>query len=157
MSAPFIPAADIKDHIKTHKEAMPQISGPKAYALSVPIVIDTPDVPDNCAFQYSGPTQPGSNQKGSANASPSTTSSSVLMNMTHPDIFPEFEISASDDLTDHELQPHFFTPDFLRPLPEPGYVEQLDDEDFDDAYWLIPGMVPEPYWDINMGQEFNYA
>ena len=79
------------------------------------------------------------------------------MNMTHPDIFPEFEISASDDLTDHELQPHFFTPDFLRPLPEPGYVEQLDDEDFDDAYWLIPGMVPEPYWDINMGQEFNFA
>lgn len=36
--------------------------------------------------------------------------------------------------------------------------EQMDDdEDFEDAYWLIPGIVPEPYWDINMGMEFNFA
>jgi len=33
----------------------------------------------------------------------------------------------------------------------------VDDEDFEDAYWLIPGIVPEPYWDINMGLEFNFA
>lgn len=32
-----------------------------------------------------------------------------------------------------------------------------DEEDFEDAYWLIPGVVPEPYWDINMGQDFNIA
>ena len=77
--------------------------------------------------------------------------------MQLPDIFPEFEISATDDLTDSELQPHFFTPDFLRPMPQPCNEDVVDDEDFDDAYWLIPGIVPEPYWDINMGQEFNYA
>ena len=22
--------------------------------------------------------------------------------------------------------------------------------------WLVPGMLPEPYWDFNMGQDFNY-
>jgi hypothetical protein len=33
----------------------------------------------------------------------------------------------------------------------------IEEEDFDDAYWLIPGIVPEPCWDINMGQEFNFA
>ena len=71
-----------------------------------------------------------------------------------PNIFPQKELSAQDDLTDEELQPHFFTPDFLRPLPQP---ESDDEEDFDDAYWLIPGMIPEPYWDINMGQEINFA
>ena len=42
---------------------MPQITGPKAYALSVPVVVDQPDVPDNYAFQYSGPVQPGVNTK----------------------------------------------------------------------------------------------
>ena len=59
-----------------------------------------------------------------------------------------------DDLTEEELQPHFFTPNFLRPVPVP---ELEDDDDFEDAYWLIPGIVPEPYWDINMGLEFNYS
>lgn len=77
-----------------------------------------------------------------------------MLNFTKPNIFPEHEI-LPEDLTDDELQPHFFTPDFLRPLP---VAEQFDQEDdLDDAYWLIPGIVPEPYWDINMGQEFNFA
>ena len=57
----------------------------------------------------------------------------------------------TDDLTEEELQPHFFTPDFLRPMPTPEAEDMADEEDFDDAYWLIPGLVPEPYWDINMG------
>lgn len=26
---------------------MPQITGPKAYALSCPVIIDEPDIPDN--------------------------------------------------------------------------------------------------------------
>ena len=68
--------------------------------------------------------------------------------MTKPAIFPQSDLSAADDLTEDELQPHFFTPEFLRPQPQP---ESSDSEDFDDAYWLLPGMVPEPYWDINMG------
>lgn len=31
---------------------MPQITGPKAYALAAPVVRDEPDIPDNCPFQY---------------------------------------------------------------------------------------------------------
>ena len=76
-----------------------------------------------------------------------------MINFTKPHIFPEFEMQA-DDLSEEELQPHFFTPNFLRPVPVP---ELEDDDDFEDAYWLIPGIVPEPYWDINMGLEFNYS
>jgi hypothetical protein len=26
-----------------------------------------------------------------------------------------------------------------------------------DPYWLVPGTMPEPYWDYNMGQDFNYS
>lgn len=80
-----------------------------------------------------------------------------MINMPQPNIFPNFEIQP-DDLTDEELQPHFYTPDFLRPLPQPEGLDEIDDNDeFDGGYWLIPGIVPEPYWDINMGQEFNIA
>lgn len=79
-----------------------------------------------------------------------------MFNITQPDVFPQNEISA-EDLSDSELLPHFFTPDFLRPLPVPENIENMDDEDFEDAFWLIPGIVPEPYWDINMGQEFNFS
>lgn len=48
----LIPFAEIKDHIKTHLESMPCVTGPKAYALAAPVVRDEPDVPDNCPFQY---------------------------------------------------------------------------------------------------------
>jgi hypothetical protein len=48
----MIPAADIKDHIKTHIELMPQITGPKAYSIAAPVVRDEPDIPDNCLSQY---------------------------------------------------------------------------------------------------------
>eukprot|EP00356_Strombidium_inclinatum_P015712 CAMPEP_0170497168 /NCGR_PEP_ID=MMETSP0208-20121228/23929_1 /TAXON_ID=197538 /ORGANISM="Strombidium inclinatum, Strain S3" /LENGTH=131 /DNA_ID=CAMNT_0010773901 /DNA_START=646 /DNA_END=1041 /DNA_ORIENTATION=- len=75
--------------------------------------------------------------------------------MTQPNIFPEIELGA-DDLTDSELQPHFFTPDFLRPLPVPEGQDIADEEDFDDAYWLVPGLCPEPTWDIHMGQEASF-
>jgi hypothetical protein len=79
-----------------------------------------------------------------------------MINFTKPNIFPEYDMTP-EDLTDDELQPHFFTPDFLRPLPTPENIDNIDDEDFEEAYWLIPGLVPEPYWDINMGMEFNFA
>ena len=48
----LIPFADIKEHIKTHLESMPSVTGPKAYALAAPVVRDEPDIPDNCPFQY---------------------------------------------------------------------------------------------------------
>jgi hypothetical protein len=39
----MIPMADIRDHIKTHIESMPKITGPKAFAVAAPVVIDEPD------------------------------------------------------------------------------------------------------------------
>lgn len=44
---PIIPSADINDHIKTHIEQMPLITGPKAYSLAAPVIRDEPDIPDN--------------------------------------------------------------------------------------------------------------
>lgn len=139
---PMIPMADIRDHIKTHKAQMPTVTGPKAFSLAAPVVVDEPDIPDNSSHQMI-------NQSGTKNTM-------IMQSMTKPNIFPKNDIKASDDLTDEELQPHFYYPSFMRPLPVPE-GEDSDAEDFDDAYWLVPGMVPEPYWDINMGQEFNYA
>ena len=37
---PMIPMADVHDHIKTHKEMMPQVRGSKAFSLAAPVVID---------------------------------------------------------------------------------------------------------------------
>ncbi len=56
----MIPMADIRDHIKTHQELMPQVKGPKAFALAAPVVIDEPDIPDNQRFQF---VNTGSGQK----------------------------------------------------------------------------------------------
>lgn len=61
--------------------------------------------------------------------------------------------------------PHYFVPNFIRPVPEadedPEVVEGEELEDYDisaDALYLVPGMLPEPYWDFNMVQDqFNYT
>ena len=79
-----------------------------------------------------------------------------MINFTKPNTFPEMPLEA-EELTDEELEPTFFAPDFLRPLPVPECMGSQEEDDFEDAYWLIPGIVPEPYWDINMGMEFNFA
>jgi hypothetical protein len=51
-------------------------------------------------------------------------------------------------------------PNFLRPLPieeemHPENAPLFDD--LSDGIWLVPGMTPEPYWDFNMGMDFNYS
>jgi hypothetical protein len=43
-----------------------------------------------------------------------------------------------------------FTPNFLRPIPE------IEDESIClDGLWLIPGVLPEPYWDFSLGNEIT--
>jgi len=62
-----------------------------------------------------------------------------------------------------ELLPHYYIPNFLRPLPVEEEEERVmvgggllneGERDFLkdelDAIWLIPGMLPEPYWDYTM-------
>jgi hypothetical protein len=45
----------------------------------------------------------------------------------------------------------------LRPFP----IEELEDEEEEfkelEALWLVPGPIPEPYWDYQMGLSFNFA
>jgi hypothetical protein len=66
--------------------------------------------------------------------------------------------------------PHYFAPNFLRPLPVEeeeekhgrmdgnidggaSEIDYLNDEM--DAIWLIPGTLPEPFWDYTMCQDFS--
>lgn len=71
---------------------------------------------------------------------------------------PEYGIPSSS-INEDELQSHYFPPNFLRPIPieeeenEGNEVDYLNDEL--DAIWLIPGMVPEPYWDYSMSSGFT--
>lgn len=51
VAPPMIPMADIRDHIKTHKDQMPTVTGPKAFSLAAPVVVDEPDIPDNSSHQ----------------------------------------------------------------------------------------------------------
>lgn len=41
---------DVNEHIKNYTEQMPHITGPKAFVLSAPVIIDEPDVPDNTSL-----------------------------------------------------------------------------------------------------------
>ncbi len=73
---------------------------------------------------------------------------------------PESGILPSQ-IYDDELLPHYYPPNFLRPLPieeeeerrdgssvPEGELDYLNDEL--DAIWLIPGMLPEPIWEYSM-------
>ena len=66
-----------------------------------------------------------------------------------------------------ELMPHYFPPNFLRPLPVEEEEEKREslivDGEFDylhdelDAIWLIPGMLPEPVWEYSMCCDMSTA
>lgn len=74
---------------------------------------------------------------------------------------PEHGVTNGSDIDPAELEPHYFTPNFLRPMPEAEDDPELDSESLydvsNDALYLIPGMLPEPYWDLNLvSDQFNY-
>ena len=54
------------------------------------------------------------------------------------------------EISAEELEAQPFKAPFVRPLP---VAEFNPGEDEEDAFWLIPGMLPEPYWDYNLGEE----
>eukprot|EP00353_Schmidingerella_taraikaensis_P005378 CAMPEP_0185571458 /NCGR_PEP_ID=MMETSP0434-20130131/3505_1 /TAXON_ID=626734 ORGANISM="Favella taraikaensis, Strain Fe Narragansett Bay" /NCGR_SAMPLE_ID=MMETSP0434 /ASSEMBLY_ACC=CAM_ASM_000379 /LENGTH=132 /DNA_ID=CAMNT_0028186905 /DNA_START=537 /DNA_END=936 /DNA_ORIENTATION=+ len=73
---------------------------------------------------------------------------------------PEIGPITSRDMDIEELAPHFFVPNFVRPMPEAEEDPDLDapegvlEHDIaDDSLFLIPGMLPEPYWDLNMSTD----
>ena len=43
---------DLKGLATNHKNLMPKITGPKAYAIPAPLIRDEPDVPDNNFVHY---------------------------------------------------------------------------------------------------------
>lgn len=77
---------------------------------------------------------------------------------------PEIGVLSSRDIDLDEMGAHYFVPNFIRPMPEAEEDPDFDSDGMlehdiaDDAQFLIPGMLPEPYWDFNMATEqFNYA
>ena len=73
---------------------------------------------------------------------------------------PEIGVITNRDLEIEELSPHYFVPNFVRPIPEAEEDPDLDAPEgvlehdvADDAMFLIPGMLPEPYWDLNMSTD----
>lgn len=70
-------------------------------------------------------------------------------------------MSQATDVDPKELEPYYFTPNFLRPLPEAEEDPEIETGTaYDvacDALYLVPGMLPEPYWDFNLvSDQFNY-
>jgi hypothetical protein len=118
---------------------MPAISGMKRYAMCGTLR----DIPDN---EYGKANMQGCEEITAYNG------------------IPEIGINKADQLDADELLPNYFVPNFVRPIPEADEDPELDDLDgpeYDisqDAIFLIPGMLPEPYWDFNMvSEQFNYA
>jgi len=77
---------------------------------------------------------------------------------------PEIGIDRPSELMQDELMPHYFVPNFVRPIPEIDDDLESDDPNggmydiSEDGVYLVPGMLPEPYWDFNMvSDQYNYA
>lgn len=89
----MVPMADIRDHIKTHCEAMPRVKGPKAFALAAPVVLDEPDVPDNSSYLLMSSQAAAAAQGGPAQqVKGSGPAGQVFVNMVQPNIFPQTEL-----------------------------------------------------------------
>ena len=56
---------------------------------------------------------------------------------------------ANGDTVTAELNAQPYTPNFLRPIPECD--SSLENFIVDDAFWLFPGVLPEPWWDYTLG------
>jgi hypothetical protein len=61
-------------------------------------------------------------QKQAQGAAPSSQDSIAFDGM------PEVGIKANDDIKPEELDPHFFAPNFIRPVPEAEFDPDMDDE-----------------------------
>ena len=126
--------------MQNYQAAIPKVSGLKANALSGVLR----DLPEN---EFSRFTQHGVDEN------------------TAFEGVPEIGVITSRDMDIDELAPHYFVPNFVRPLPEAEEDPDLDapegvlEHDIsDDAMFLIPGMLPEPYWDLNVApDQYNYA
>ena len=131
------PIENLAGFIQNYQASMPKISGPKGHALSGVVR----DLPENEFSKY--------NVHG--------------RDETYAfDGIPEIGIISASEIDEDEMSPHYFVPNFVRPLPEADEDPLLDINESEsglekdisrDAIFLIPGMLPEPYWDFNMTQD----
>jgi len=68
---------------------------------------------------------------------------------------PERGISSEHEISEEELGKNYcFIPNFIRPSPdcieEDDCFGDLSVDVAQDALLVMPGMLPEPYWDFNM-------
>lgn len=75
---------------------------------------------------------------------------------------PEIGVTQAADIELEELEPHYFVPNFLRPMPcaedDPDLDTGESTEVSNDALPLVPGMLPEPYWDFNLVcDKYNFS
>lgn len=60
---------------------------------------------------------------------------------------------ANGDTVTSEINAQPYTPNFLRPIPECDST--LENFIVDDAFWLFPGVLPEPWWDYTLGNNWS--
>lgn len=45
----------------------------------------------------------------------------------------------------------------MRPIPKLEGAESIDEEDFEDSYWLLPSICPELHWDLDVHKTYNFS
>ena len=129
------PIENLQGFIQNYHAAIPKVTGMKGNALSGVLR----DLPEN---EFSRITQHGMDE-----------------NLAYEGV-PEIGVITSRDIDVEEMMPHYFVPNFVRPMPEAEEDPDLDapegvlEHDIsEDAMFLIPGMLPEPFWDFNMNTD----
>ena len=98
------PITNLETYIQSHSNTMPQISGMKRYAISGTLR----DIPDNA---YGVANMQGCEEITAYNG------------------VPEIGVNKADQIDMDELQPNYFVPNFVRPIPEAEDDPELDDLD----------------------------
>jgi hypothetical protein len=81
----------------------------------------------------------------------------TLRDYEDDEVSPPLNGIKAAEISEEEFDTRHFNPNFLRPFP----IEDLEDDEEEfkelEALWLVPGPIPEPYWDYQMGLSFNFA
>jgi hypothetical protein len=124
-----VPIDNLQRYIKDHQNSMPKIRGPKASAISGILR----DLPEENSIGFS---------QFSENSAFGGT--------------PEIGVFNAAELSEDELSGNYtFSANFLRPSPDvieedDCMGDELSIDVSQDSLMIVPGMLPEPYWDFNM-------
>ena len=96
------PMDNLQKYIQDHQLTMPKISGMKGFAISGILR----DLPEN---EYGKANMQGCEENTAYNG------------------VPEIGVHSAAELTEDEMLPHYFVPNFVRPIPEAEEDPELDD------------------------------